>query len=42
MSLSVAPFNEDKYKVLIDRPEVVEMELSHLERTIRIDAEFYE
>lgn len=42
MSLSVAPFNEDKYKVLTDRLEVVEIELSHLERTIRIDAEFYE
>ena len=41
MSPSVEPFNEEKYKALMDGLEVSELNLSQLERTKRIDSEFY-
>lgn len=41
MSPSVEPFNEVKYKALMDGLEVSELNLSQLERTKRIDSEFY-
>ena len=41
MSPSVEPFNETKYKALMDGHEITEIQLSALERTKRIDAEFY-
>ena len=41
MSPSRQPFDEIKYKVLMDGLECKEINKSQLERTIRIDAEFY-
>ena len=41
MSPSVEPFNEAKYKALMDGLECKEIYKSKLERTLRIDAEFY-
>lgn len=41
MSPSVESFNEDKYKALMDGLECTEISLSNLERTRRIDSEFY-
>ena len=41
MSPSVEPFNEAKYKALMDGLECKEIHKSKLERTLRIDAEFY-
>lgn len=41
MSPSVEPFNEAKYKALMDGLECKEVYKSKLERTLRIDAEFY-
>lgn len=41
MSPSVEPFDEAKYKALMDGHEITELNLSSLERTKRIDAEFY-
>jgi len=41
MSPSVEAFDEAKYKALMDGLEITELNLSSLERTKRIDAEFY-
>lgn len=41
MSPSIEPFNEVKYKALMDGLDCSEILLSALERTARIDAEFY-
>ncbi len=41
MSPSVEPFNEAKYKALMDGLEINEIQINDLERTARIDAEFY-
>ena len=41
MSPSIEPFNEVRYKALMDGLECSEINLSALERTARIDAEFY-
>lgn len=41
MSPSTEPYNEEKYKALMDGLEIGEIKLSELERTSRIDAEFY-
>lgn len=41
MSPSTEPFNEVRYKALMDGLECSEIMLSSLERTLRIDAEFY-
>jgi len=41
MSPSIEPFNEAKYKALMDGLECKEIHKSKLERTLRIDAEFY-
>ena len=42
MSPSVEPFNEIKYMALMDGLECSEMLYSQLERTLRIDSEFYQ
>lgn len=41
MSPSVEPFNEAKYKALMDGLECSEVSKSKLERTLRIDSEFF-
>lgn len=41
ISPSVEPFDEAKYKSLMDGHEITELNFSSLERTKRIDAEFY-
>lgn len=41
MSPSIEPFNKVKYKLMMDGLEISEIELSKLERTKRIDSEFY-
>lgn len=41
MSPSVEPFNEARYKALMDGLECSEIKRSELERTLRIDSEFY-
>ena len=41
MSPSVKPFNEEKYKALMDGLECSEILKNDLERTLRIDSEFY-
>ena len=42
MSPSVEPFSEVRYKALMDGLECSEVLQSSLERTLRIDAEFYQ
>ncbi|MFI3168662.1 MAG: hypothetical protein R3Y06_01785 [Faecalibacterium sp.] len=42
MSPSVEPFNEVKYKALIDGLEAIEIRLSELETSKRIDSEFFQ
>ncbi|MBR0411698.1 MAG: restriction endonuclease subunit S [Eubacterium sp.] len=41
MSPSTEPFNESRYKALVDGLECTEILFSSLERTARVDAEFY-
>lgn len=42
MSPSVEPFNEMKYKVLMDGLECIELDKSELEFSGRIDTEYYQ